>query len=337
MQESGWSRRQAALAISALLPAACASPPRLRPPLVSVNFTGNGVMPRPEDLEDEGALLESALDQSLRMTVPVYVDGLGPFEFVVDTGANSSVIAAELAAGLGLPSAGTAAVHSIVGVDQTQMVRVSELRVGAVTSGGMRLPVMPRSRMGADGLLGVDMLRNRRVGLNFKDNIFEINASSRRAAYAPAMDTRLRVQEPPILVPARYRSGQLVILDAEVGGTRVAAFLDSGSQITVGNIALRDAVLQARPKLRDKIIPAPLISATGQTIDGQLAPLPLLRMGGLGVTNLLIAFAPLHVFQIWDMVRRPSLLVGVDVLREFDDIVMDFARREVLFWPPSHR
>ena len=61
-----------------------------------------------------------------------------------------------------------------------------------------------------------------------------------------------------------------------------------------------------------------------------------LRLGGLGVTNLLIAFAPLHVFALWDMVARPSMLVGVDVMRQFEDIVLDFGRREVLFWPPRY-
>lgn len=338
MNETMWSRRQAALALAALAPAACATPAALRPPLVSINLADGDIQPRPEDvLDDDGAQLETALDQSKRMTVPVFVDGKGPYDFVVDTGANRSVVSAELAEALGLPSAGVATVHGIAGAEPTALVKVRELRIGEVVSGGMRLPIMPRQRMGAEGLMGVDMLRNRRVALDFKHNRFEITASARRAAFSPTIDTRIKIKEKPILVPARYRAGQLVILDAEVGSTPVAAFLDSGSQITVGNIALRDAVLKNRPKLRERLIQAPLISATGQTIDAELALLPVLRMGGLGVTNILVAFAPLHVFAIWDMVKRPSILVGVDVMREFDDIVLDFGRREVLFWPPAGR
>jgi hypothetical protein len=38
-----------------------------------------------------------------RMTAPIRVNGQGPFPFVVDTGSNQTVIAAELAAQLGLP------------------------------------------------------------------------------------------------------------------------------------------------------------------------------------------------------------------------------------------
>jgi len=338
MTETGWSRRQAALALAALAPAACATPAAFRAPLVSINLADNGVQPRPEDiLDDDGAQLETALDESRRMTVPVFIDGRGPYDFVVDTGANRSVVSSTLAAELGLASAGVATVHGIAGSEPTALVRVDALKVGEVVSKNLRLPAMPRARMGADGLMGVDMLRNRRVGLNFRENRFEITASSRRSAYSPPIDTRIKIQDPPILVPARYRAGQLVILDAEVGSTRVAAFLDSGSQITVGNLALRDAVLATRPKLRERLIQAPLISATGQTIGAELALLPLMRLGGLGVRNILVAFAPLHVFEIWDMVKRPSILVGVDVMREFDDIVLDFGRREVLFWPPAGR
>ena len=336
MDPNNWSRRNAVLALAALGPAAaCATPPHLRQPLVSINLTDGGPLPRPEDLGDGGAQLETAADASLRMTVPVFLDGAGPYEFVVDTGANRSVVADTVATALGLPEAGSAPVHSIAGLETTSLVRVRQLRVGPVKSGAMRLPVMPRDRLGADGLLGVDMLRNRRVALNFKDKVFEISASSRRSAYSPATDTRLKLQDPPVLVPARYRAGQLVILDAEAADQPVAAFLDSGSQITVGNIALRDAVLKARPKLRERLISAPLISATGQTIQAELTTLGRLRLGGLAVTNVLVAFAPLHVFEIWDMNRRPSILVGVDVMREFDDIVLDFGRREVLFWPPT--
>lgn len=332
-----WSRRDAALALATLAPAAlagCAAPGALQRPLVSINLA-DGPLPRPEDMGDGGALLDSAADASRRMTVPVFLDGKGPFEFVVDTGANRSVVADRVAADLGLASAGTAPVHSIAGLETAALVRVRELKVGKVVSGALRLPVMPRERLGADGLLGVDMLRNRRVALNFKQRRFEISPSSRRSPYAPPTDSRIRLEDPPVLVPARYRAGQLVILDAEAADQPVAAFLDSGSQITVGNIALRDAVLKARPKLRERLVQVPLISATGQTIQGELANLARLRMGGLAVVNVLVAFAPLHVFEIWDMNSRPSILVGVDVMREFDDILLDFGRREVLFWPPS--
>ena len=47
------------------------------------------------------------------MSAPVMVNGQGPFDFVVDTGANRSIIATELAEQLGLPAGNPTRVHGI--------------------------------------------------------------------------------------------------------------------------------------------------------------------------------------------------------------------------------
>src|SRR4051794_27189277 len=47
--------------------------------------------------------IETANDPYKRMTAPVLINGRGPNFFVVDTGANQSVISLELATALGLP------------------------------------------------------------------------------------------------------------------------------------------------------------------------------------------------------------------------------------------
>ena len=78
-----------------------------------------------------------------------------------------------------------------------------------------------------------------------------------------------------------------------------------------------------------------LLSATGQRAAAEFAPLPSLRVGGQLLTNLLIAFADLHIFDLWRLNDRPAVLIGVDVLGRFDQLGLDFGRREVSFWPPK--
>src|ERR1700761_199421 len=46
--------------------------------------------------------LKTIVDIYKRMTGPVSIDGAGPYPFVVDTGANQSVVSAEIADKLGL-------------------------------------------------------------------------------------------------------------------------------------------------------------------------------------------------------------------------------------------
>ncbi|HEX5377012.1 MAG TPA: aspartyl protease family protein, partial [Phenylobacterium sp.] len=287
---------------------------------------------------EPAAQLETAFDQARRMTVPVSIDGHGPFQFVVDTGANRSVVSAEIATRLKLTEAGRAPVHGIAGVEPATLYKVSRMRVGSAFSSRLELPSLPAAKLGADGLLGVDVLHNRRVTLDFVSNRFEIATSARGASIGPGHDTRLGESGPQIVsVPARYRFGQLVIVGAQVAEVPVAAFLDSGSQISVGNLALRDAVLRQRPELAERFVEVPLISATGQVARGELALLPSLRLGTLKLQRMVAVFADLHIFRLWELEDRPSILIGIDVLRQFENVVLDFGRREVIFQAPPAR
>ncbi len=286
---------------------------------------------------DPGASLLAGFDPVQRMTVPVMIEGQGPFIFVVDTGANHTAMAGELAAGLNLPSAGRATIHGIAGAEPAQTVSVRSMSIGTAVTKRVRMPLLPRAALGADGLLGVDVLERRHVSLDFERNRFSIAASDEtfRRALSPGAAGRLRsteVDPSVVVVPARYRFGQLTIVDSEVGeGLPVTAFLDSGAQSTVGNLALREAAYARDQGLALRTTRVQLIGATGQTVSGDLARLPSLRLGGLRIGNLSCVFADLHTFKIWDLIDRPAILIGMDVMRHFKAIELDFARRQVVF------
>lgn len=323
---AGWSRRAAAQGLLAGVAGACAAPPR-RTPVLSINLA----QLQPQTEPATGTRLETAFDQALRMTVPVRLGRRGPFQFVVDTGANRTVVAQETAAACGLGADGTAAVHGIAGSQPAGLVRTPVLRVGSVSAHDLSLPVLPRAALGADGLLGVDVMKNRRVRLNFRGNSFEIGPSRQGAIVGLGGGSRIPRQELGVVVPAQYRAGQLVIFDAEVAGTPVRAFMDSGSQVTCGNAVLRELLIRRRPELAGRMAPTQLISATGQTAEARLATLPELRLGGLALYNVRAAFAPLHIFSLWKLDDVPAILVGVDVLRHFAEVILDFGQREVTF------
>jgi predicted aspartyl protease len=327
------TRRRATQTLAAGLVTACATPPNPHEPVLSINLAQT----RPEPPPATGTRLETAFDEALRMTVPVYLGKRGPFQFVVDTGANRTVIGSDTALRCSLDSDGVAPVHGIAGTQPAPLVKVPRIRVGQVQSRGLSLPVLPRASLGADGLLGIDVLKNRRMRLNFRGNTFEIGPSGVGAVIGRGNDSRIPDRSQGITVPAQYRSGQLVIFDADVAGVPVRAFLDSGAQITCGNPALRDALVLQRPDFAQRMTPTELISATGQTAPAALAALPRLRLGGMGLHNIRAAFAPLHIFSLWGLDKAPAMLVGIDVLRNFDEVTLDFGRREVVFLPGRRR
>lgn len=333
MSDAKWPRRHFMLSGLAAGLAGCAGLGDRD--IVTVNLAGPSSPIATQQPQDAGALLETAFDQARRMTVPVFLDGHGPFQFVVDTGANRSVVSSEVAQKLGLESAGTAPVHGIAGVEPANLYKVKRMRVGETFSSSLEVPGLPNAKLGADGILGVDVLHNRRVMLDFTANRFEIAASEKGGVIGRGHDTRLGESGPQIVtIPARYRFGQLVIVGAEVAEVPVTAFLDSGSQISVGNLALREAVLRKRPELAERFVQAPLVSATGQVAHGELALLPSLRLGSLKLQRLVAVFADLHIFRLWELEDRPAILVGIDVLRQFENVVLDFGRKEVVFQAP---
>jgi len=326
----------AAIGLAAIGPAGCAGSGD-RPILVNLADLPPPAEPAPGDA---GALLGTGSDAAGRITVPVRINGQGPFDFVVDTGANRTVVATELALKLGLPDRGPADIHGIAGVEPARKALIDLLEVDEVATRGILAPTLPRSRMGAAGLLGVDVLRGRLVTIDFVRNELRIGPS-RRNAERSAFDVRrdatgLAPRDlggPGVAVPARYRFGQLIIIGADVAGRQVTAFIDSGSQSTVGNGALRRLVVGAEsdPKARRYMVP--IMSATGQTAQADIAVMPLLQIGGLRIASLSAAFADLHVFDIWQLAAKPSLLIGVDVLSQFNAIQLDYGGRKVIFYP----
>jgi predicted aspartyl protease len=270
--------------------------------------------------EPGAAAVATLRDLYRRMTAPVWINGQGPFAFVVDTGANRSVISAELAAQLGLTEGPSEPLNDAGGVEMARTV-VVDLRVGGRGETQLTLSVLPASTVGGDGMLGVDRLAGERLTLDFHDQVLRIESSG-RAAHDPL----------DVVVRAHHRDGQLTLVGADLGGAPVTAFLDSGAQATIGNPALYRLVA-GRSTLLTQVS---ILSAGGQNIPAVVALAPPLRLGGLTVSHMPVAFADLHTFHMWDLGEQPVLVLGVDVLSHFQSVALDFARGEVRFrLPPS--
>ncbi len=261
--------------------------------------------------------LETARDPYRRMTAPVLLNRKGPFFFVVDTGANQSVVGSEIAASLALAPGPTLPLHGVAGVENTPTVIVPDVKIGANVEKDVLMPTLPREAIGADGILGIDRLRNQRVRLDFKHRQLTVEHS--HFEDVPPFTSR---------VTGRQRSGQLTIVDADLAGIRVSAFLDSGAERTIGNAALLNLAVLRNPT--SKFYEAPVISVTGKTVPGQIALLPVLRLGNVRLVDIAITFADLHIFQIWGL-ETPAVLVGMDALSVFDSVTLDFGRAEVWF------
>jgi len=319
MAREAFSRRSAA----ALIAAGFAWPRLAQAATPPVDFTtqASRLTPAGPPAYKPSASLATVADMYRRMTVPIRVNGQGPFAFVVDTGANQSVIALELAVQLGLVAGPTEPLNGVAGVQDEPTTR-AQIDVGGRIRTEVTLSMLPRADLGGEGLLGIDGLEGQRLTLDFRGQTMRIEGGRRRSS-----------DPDEIAVRAKRRSGQLTLVDADLAGLRVTAFLDSGAQNTIGNMALRSMALTRNPM--SLWTQTPILSATGQTILAELADLPNLRIGRLHLPNWPVAFADLHTFRMWNLEQEPAILIGVDVLSRFQYVRLDFARDEVAFLLPE--
>lgn len=273
----------------------------------------------------EGVQVQGGRDLSARLTVPVTINGVGPYHFVVDTGAERTVISRELATRLTLAPARPVTLLSIAGSDQVDTAMVAELRL---TQRGNQLsdleaPLLAEYHLGAVGMLGIDSLQTKRVVLDFKKMRMTISDAPRRSWAA----------SDEIVVTARRRLGQLIMVDAEADGQKIAVIIDTGSAVSIGNPALRDR-LARRGKLGPSV-PISITSVTGGQTPADYSAVREIRIGGATLRNMPIAFADPQIFHRLGLDRKPALLLGMDALRMFDRVSIDFANRDVRFVLPG--
>ena len=96
-------------------------------------------------------------------------------------------------------------------------------------------------------------------------------------------------------------------------------------------MALARAISAKRRRFSDPIQRIRLLTASGEIQLGEFRIIPIIKMGNLRLTNAPMAFADLHVFNHWGLNDRPAALFGVDLLRLFARVELDFGAGKVLF------
>jgi predicted aspartyl protease len=269
-----------------------------------------------------GEIVDIDADRAERMTVPVSIEGNGPFSFVIDTGAERTVISRRIADNLALEGEEQAQLMSIAGTSMVDMVFVPSLTLGRKSYGGLISPVLSAQHIGADGILGLDGLQDQRILFDFlADQIIIEDAENARDLP--------RSRE--IVVTAKRRSGQLIFTDATISGVEVNVIIDTGAQVSIGNMALQKRLRKRARELGDENL---LIAVTGETLGVEFGRVREFRIGRARFASLLVAFADAPPFERFGLANKPTLLLGMDVLRKFDQVAIDFPKRKIHFLAP---
>lgn len=285
------------------------------PSTSSTEVAPHSVVVTDMDMSGNAASQQIASDRFARPTMDVRIGGQGPFRFLVDTGAQATVVGRDVVRQLGLPPAGRAMLVATGSRQLVDLVEVDHLSFANRELSLAGIPVLETENLGADGILGLDTLQGLRVLLDF--------AQQRITLVDPEVHDRESGYE--IVVRARKRLGQMIIADARVNGVRTAVIIDTGADISIGNFALQR-------RLQNKMEE----TTTGTDVHGTSFAADLriaeqVVIGNMAIDDVPIGFMQSPAFEVLGLTERPALILGMSALRALDRLAIDFASRRIMF------
>jgi hypothetical protein len=259
-------------------------------------------------------------DKIGRIWAPVFIDGNGPFRLVLDTGANRSAITASVALALGLAPDPSKQVllRGVTGNAIVPTVRVDSFAVGDEILISATLPIIADALGGAEGVLGTDGFAGMRIYIDFKHDTITISRSHDERV--PADFTSLKLEPSP---------ANLLVTRAQIGDVRVRAIIDTGGQATIGNEAMRVALLRQHSHGTANLV----IDVTATSQDAQYYQSRPIQLGKITIQGARITYGDMRIFEPWHLIKEPAILIGMDVIGLLDVFIVDYRRHEILLRP----
>src|SRR3984893_5112995 len=255
-------------------------------------------------------------DKIGRIWAPVMINGQGPFRLVLDTGASRSGITAQVADTLGISpdTSRPVLLRGVTGSVAVPTIRVDSFAVGDVILTPATLPIVTDALGGAEGVLGTEGFGDKRLYIDFKHDSITIAHSRGERARADFL-----------VIPLEPSFTGLLAIHAQVAGVRVQAIIDTGGQSTIGNEAMRTALVRRHAQGTS----SPVTDVTTTTQDGESFPSPPIELGSIQIRGARITYGDMHIFEHWHLTKEPALLIGMDALGLLDVIIIDYRRHEL--------
>ena len=264
-------------------------------------------------------ILDLEEERNRRLTIPVLIEGAGPYNFMIDTGSQATAVTHEITNSLTLSPRGTATLVGMASERAVNLVEVRSLKVGRHEVLDLVAPVLNKTHVGADGIIGLDSLQDFRVLFDFRDDTIALEDVS-------AIKNARRGFE--IVVRAKPQLGQLLITDAIVEGVRATVIIDTGAQASLANNALKERIRTRREQ------DVTTTDVNGASLVGELAFVRTLTIEGLSLINVPLTFADTPAFEALGLKDTPVLSLGMQHLKMFDRVAIDFSRQRILFDVP---
>jgi len=273
-----------------------------------------------------------------RVSTDVFLDGQGPFSFVLDTASSRTMLFEHLRQELRLSPADTQMlkVYAMNNIGTAVPVKPDVMSLDKQAIKGLTMGVLPDEiaptdgTQGADGILGMDALSQYFMVMDHD------TLQMRLMDPADPGATVYREWPSEPLVPHRAQDMDITFwwLQARFGGKPVTALLDMGSGMTMLNWEAAEQLgLHRADFLKDKV-PQDLRDALGT-----LEPVVLIKGMSIAVDDhtfldQTVIVANAKVFGYFGLQDRAAAIIGPALLRS-NSLAIDFGKRRIYIEPKT--
>lgn len=261
-------------------------------------------------------------DERGRPLMEMSVNGQGPFDFVVDTAAERTVITTRLVDRLGLtPGGGGAHLHGASGAEPADTYILDRLESPVLDREATMVTAFPNTAViSAWGVLGMDAFTRGRLVFDKARGQLKVEPSG------PASGG--------VVLPLELLRGSFAVTTVEVDGRPVRAVIDSGAGRTLMNTAALAALgWQADdPRLAQT---RPVQGATSQQTAARSARIGRVLLGPMAFEEVSVVVADLPVFQSLGLADGPAMILGSDLLGRLPAYAIDYPRSELQLTLPA--
>jgi len=248
--------------------------------------------------------------------VPTSVNGRGPYEFILDTGAGMSLLTPRLAGELGITSSGAREGRGAAGRVQVAIARIESLAVGEARGGPMPVGITADvDRIGAavghriDGDIGYDFLKAFRLTLDYRRRVVRLALGGRQGGFEVAGPGGAAHAEVAFRLAGTAKP--LVLVPAYVNGRGPHTFvLDTGASATVLSPELAAA-------LRIETVAAEPMTGAGGILQATLGRASSIMVGEAALEDIAVMVAD-FLADLGRVVEAPlDGILGYNFLRHF--------------------
>jgi predicted aspartyl protease len=242
--------------------------------------------------------------------LPVQVNGQGPFEFILDTGAGTSLLSSDLAKQLEVKVLGSKEGQSAGGKVSVSLAKADSLAVGEAKLDEVDVGIVDLSHIGKtigakiDGDLGYNFLKHFRVTIDYRECVIRFDDPKRFENFGRTPQTEIPMR---LASPAK----PLILVDVHANGRGPFQFaIDTGTSTTA-----------ITPELAKKLgmASSPIAPATtgGAHVDVTAGTVKSFQVGGAKIDNMSVVVADFFAMLSQAIGAKLDGIVGYNFLRNY--------------------